>query len=156
MSKGYSLIELLYSLCILSVLLILCISGMHSMNEKQHADLAVKRLFHLLQYARNEAITRQQSVNICGSHDMQECSADWSNGYIIFIADKSPNMPRQVLYQVNNKPGLSIHSGAKKFFRFYPDGRSHTNGTIKFSDPQQSKIVILNSGRCRIEHKTAL
>lgn len=85
-NKGYSLIELLISLTILSVLLAVSLPNFQDTIESNVTNSQAKLFMTTLNLARSEAIKRGTNVGICPSNDGQDCdAASWSTGWIVFV-----------------------------------------------------------------------
>ncbi len=149
LTKGFSVIEVLFVLAIMSILLVLSLNGLFVNVQSQKNQRITAQLFHTLQWARTEAIKRNKTINVCGSFDNQHCSSDWSNGYMVFIE----HTPIQTLRSEKIEPGLSIHSGNQTVIKYSGDGRCLSRGSITIGSlPKKTqKIVIYDSGRARIQ-----
>ncbi len=85
-TKGFSLVELLFVVAILSALLALALPAFIDTIESATTDSQVKVMLTTLNLARSEAIKRGQDVSICASSDGADCDADnWTEGWIVFV-----------------------------------------------------------------------
>ncbi len=148
-NKGFTLIELLITMTILSILLCIGSMGMNTLFLRQKNQCIAERIFHTLVYARSEAIKRNKIVGVCGSHDFQHCSLDWSKGYMVFIGDFPENYPLNILRVEKMQHSLDVYSNKQTVIRYKGDGSCLTRNTIFIAN--QQKIVIYDSGRARIE-----
>jgi len=81
-NKGYSLIELLVSLAILSILLAVALPNFQDTIESNVTNSQAKLFMTTLNLARSEAIKRGINVGICPSNDGLDCdAASWSVYY---------------------------------------------------------------------------
>jgi len=156
MNNGISLIEILISLAILS-LSFFSFSGMLGFFiEKNQAMGESLHIFQRLQLARIEAISRNTVVAVCPTLNNQQCSQDWSQGYMIFIPEEGKHQTtttaKTVLHVEKNQQTVHVHSGKRSVIKFSSDGRCLTRGSI-FVKHQKNRyrIVLSDSGRIRIE-----
>lgn len=85
-SQGYTLIELLIVVSIVSILAALSAPSFQDMLESGNTNSQIKVMLTTLNLARSEAIKRGQNVAICASDDGVDCDADtWSDGWIVFV-----------------------------------------------------------------------
>lgn len=98
-------------------------------------------LLHLLQFARQEAIY-QNKITVVSYSESDHC---------ITIYSEEPSDVKRVFKLPQNN---ILHSNQPLGFRFHPEGRCLTPGTIMLiakSDPRyQRKIIINDSGRPRL------
>lgn len=145
--RGFSFIELLFTCAIISILLLMSVPLANFLHQIIARNSSTT-LFHSLQFARIEAIKRQQSVYICGTIDFIHCDHQQSKGYLIYtqlIANKTILRIERFAKDTNAffPKHLTIH--------FSPNGQSHTPGAICIrSHGFSQKIVISTSGRIRM------
>ncbi len=85
-NNGYTLIELLVSLAILSILLAVALPNFQDTIESNVTNSQAKLFMTTLNLARSESIKRGVNVGICPSTDGVDCAAaSWSSGWIVFI-----------------------------------------------------------------------
>jgi type IV fimbrial biogenesis protein FimT len=92
---GYTLIELLISLSILSILSLNIFPNISGLLAQQRSAVLTNDLAGSLAYARSEAVMKRTTVLTCQSNNGSECnrSENWHNGWIIFV-DKNNNKQR--------------------------------------------------------------
>lgn len=84
--SGYSLIELLLAITVLSVLLAVSMPSFQATIESSTTNSQAKALLSTLAYARSEAVKRGEVVSICASDDGTDCDNDkWADGWIVFV-----------------------------------------------------------------------
>jgi len=84
--RGFSLIELLVVMAILSILLAVSLPNFRDMIESSSTNSQAKLFLTTLNLARSEAIKRGGSVVICASDDGADCDEDsWGEGWIVFF-----------------------------------------------------------------------
>ena len=85
-AAGYTLIELLIVVSIVSVLVALSAPGFQDTIEASTTNSQIKVMLTTLNLARSEAIKRGQDVALCASNDGTDCDEDdWSEGWIVFV-----------------------------------------------------------------------
>ena len=84
--SGFSLIEMLVVIAVLSILLAVSLPNFQNMIERSGTNSQAKLFLTTLSLARSEAIKRGGNVAICASTDGADCSAKaWGAGWIVFF-----------------------------------------------------------------------
>ncbi len=85
-TRGFSLIELMIALSLLSILIGLAVPGFASITRDTRLATSANNLLAALVLARSEAVKRGRRVTVCTSTDGGSCSADvgWHSGWIVF------------------------------------------------------------------------
>jgi type IV fimbrial biogenesis protein FimT len=91
-TQGFSLIEILITISILSVLFVFSVHSFRDIQNEQKSQRVLAHLANIIQYARSEAIRNGQIVILCKSKDRKSCSGEWSDGQILFKNFKSPKI----------------------------------------------------------------
>lgn len=159
-TKGFTLIELIIVLILISLLLILAVPAYQALIANSRVTSGVNQLVASINYARSEAIKRQSIVTLCSSQDGQQCGGLWRNGWLIFV-DKAATgqitTSNNILRTYNALPAGDelIWSGslAKNYLQMTPFGSTHGQaGTFVYSSHKQQIIVkVSQTGRVRIE-----
>lgn len=85
-SAGYSLIELMITLAILSIVLAIAVPSVRDYFANARRLTVTNNLIGDLSYARMEAIRRGQFVTVCGgAAGVCVTNNDWSGGRIVFV-----------------------------------------------------------------------
>jgi len=162
-SNGYTLIELLITLAVLSVLALNVFPNISSLVAKERTIVLTNKLARTLAYARSEAIIKQVTILTCQSDNGTQCqrSENWHNGWIMF-ADKNSNKlrdPDEHLLQVSqastNGSQATFRGGAgiRHYVKYKPDGQAFPNGSFLICNPDMgtgSALIITHSGRVRL------
>lgn len=157
---GFSLLELMVVMALLSVLMGLITPAMAARAPERDRFFAAHQLYAQLHRARLMAITQQTHLTLCPSQSGQRCDATnaWHQGWIAFKdPDKSgqPQNLRAVLVHGEAQPGLHITSGGRVRVRFQPEGTAYGNNlTVEFcplqSTGRATALVVSNPGRIRM------
>ena len=84
--SGFSLIEMLVVIAVLSILLAVSLPNFQNMIERSGTNSQAKLFLTTLNLARSEAIKRGGNVAICASTDGADCSKGaWGEGWIVFF-----------------------------------------------------------------------
>ncbi len=166
--QGFTLIELIIVLAIAGILLVSVVPSFSQMLAANQQTTQLYTLFHHHQLARSEAIKSNQRVLLCKSNDGRQCTSEtkWSDGWIIFSDTdnnkKISNNEHVIYVQQALSANLSLKYrgfGSHHYVRYFPDGRSSTNGTFtlcnQFGDKFAKSIIISRTGRPRIASKTS-
>ena len=153
--RGFSLIEFLTTLVVIAILLIISIPPLASFYKKHTHQYQAMRLFHTLQFARTQAIKRQQNIGVCPSGNGVHCDSDWSLGYIVYVADKNKKdlAALQVLRVEKNSSAVQIETPSLQTIVYTREGRCLSRGSfyIDRHGKEPQKIILYDSGRSRIE-----
>ena len=79
---GYSLLELLACLAIVSLFATFATTSWHHLMQRQKANAITQSLIRTVNYARTQALVRQQPLLICPlTEGSIHCGNDWSIGW---------------------------------------------------------------------------
>lgn len=97
---GFTLIELMVVLAVLSILMFVAIPGFTTFVAEGRLDTAKDKLVSSVSLARSEAIKRGERVVVCRSNNAgtgcagtstSNGNADWSAGWLIFVDEDQNN-----------------------------------------------------------------
>ncbi len=167
-SCGFSLVEMLIVLAMMGILSSYALPSFSKLINSHRQNTVLLQLFSHNQLARSEAIKQNQSVILCKSDNGQQCtpSAQWQNGWIVFADldnNKQLSGTEPLIYSFqNHNPSLSLSYkgfGSHNYIRYYPDGRSSTNGSFILCTPEGNvtarSLIISRTGRARLSSKNA-
>jgi len=156
-SKGFTLIELMITIVILSVLVSIAIPGFQETIRRNKISATANDFIGSLLFARSEAIKREQDVAIVASNN-------WSSGWETFIDSNKngvKNPGEEVLKSYTfNLPNVSItgNGGVNNAIVYSPSGRtknsftSPTNDFIKISNIDLTRCIRFSlTGRPRVD-----
>lgn len=158
---GFTLVELLIVLSIISVLATVVVPGMQRFMHGIYVRQYVSELMTDIVFTRSEAIKRNRRVRMCPSrlaHTGQPvCSGEFAGGWAIFVdtdGDRKLDSAEQVLrvssgldlqYSLTNRAGTR---DAREIITYWPDGSSRRNRTLMVcsrADPSvTSWSVVMN------------
>lgn len=162
-ATGFTLVEVMASVSILSILLAVALPAFSALLEHQRAASAVAALVSHMSHARLAAVKHRRPTVLCPSTDGQTClrGSDWSQGWIMFVDRDNTRRPAHAsdVLQFDPQPRsrhLRIRSSAgRSYLRYMPDGRSAgSNLTINICDLDGTRlaaVVVNNAGRPRSE-----
>lgn len=86
-NTGFTLVELMITLFIISILLTVGLPSLRSYTQSNQLIASSNELLSALHIARSEAIRLNTRVSICESSNRTDCSStgDWKNGWIVFV-----------------------------------------------------------------------
>lgn len=83
--QGFTLIELIVTMAVVSILLLTGIPMLNQMTTNNRQVTQINNIAGSLAIARSESIKRGQSITLCGSSDGATCdTSNWESGWIIF------------------------------------------------------------------------
>ena len=161
-NSGYTLVELLITLAILTVLMSISVPGYHSLVQQKQGQTILIKLAKAISLAKSTAIKTQQIVTICRSKDGLTCSGNWEDGSIVFTdknADHEINQNDEIIHRIN-----AIDTGGTIRWRVFQNRQylqmtalGHTkyqNGNFLYcpqsKDPEHAHQLVINrTGRMR-------
>ena len=81
--RGFTLIELMVTVAILAILVGIGVPAMNNFLNSNRHTAHTSSLKQAIQYARSEAVAKNQDVSICASSDGATCTGAWSQGWIV-------------------------------------------------------------------------
>ncbi len=81
--QAFTLLELLVSLCVLTILISIAIPAMQNFSADKRAIAQINSLGHALYYARSEAVLRAEKIILCASADGRSCGGKWRDGQMV-------------------------------------------------------------------------
>ena len=159
--RGFTLLELVTTLSVLSLLLGTGVPAMHALLQKTRMTTHINTFVTHLHHARSAAIKQGHNVVMCRSADLLDCSRTegWEVGWLVF-ADSNFNRQRDaderiLAVEQGWRDGIRVSSGQRRRVVYQPTGFSPgTNGTYIFCDPDYPDtaraVIISNSGRPRL------
>lgn len=161
-SRGFTLIEALAVLGIVSMLVSIGLPRFNAMIAHQRAEAALYLMSSSLASARLHAITHAVPTTLCPGDGRGQCrsDSDWSGGWILFESRDNAKQPASAdaILQNDGVPlrgGLRfVSTSGRKSVRFTPDGRSagsNASFTLCKGDTALGQVVVNNAGRARSE-----
>lgn len=158
---GFTLVELLIVLSIISVLATVVAPGMQRFMHGVYIRQYVSELMTDIVFTRSEAIKRNRRVRMCPSpvaiSGKAGCVGVFADGWAVFVdndGDRRLDADEQILrvsagldprYSLTNRAGTK---NAKEIITYWPDGSSRRNRTLMIcakSDPAvKSWSVVMN------------
>jgi len=159
--SGFTLVEMLMTLSIISILIGGAIPSMMNLIAYNRIAVEINNLTGLLQLARSEAIKRNHRAVLCSSSDGSRClgSKDWNLGYMVFIdrdADRKRDKDEAVVhFRALSVDGIQLHAGERKTLSYQPSGWAPgSNLTFTICDPSgrvsPRAVVVSSTGRPRV------
>lgn len=161
--RGFTVIELLAIVAIVSALLAIAFPSFQSLIHRQRLTTTANALFNAVNLARSEAIQRGRRVDLIPAGD----GRSWNDGWVIFIdanANRRPDTGETVVFtheRVEDDMRITPRFTDSKvqYVAFNGAGRTRTNASNYTSQSghwllelgtQSRKIVINFLGRPRV------
>lgn len=161
--RGYSLLELMMTLGLITVILTLGVPSFGNIVANQRLMAEINALFHDIHLARKESVVRRRVVSLCPTlgGDTCEPGSDWSAGWMMFVnldrdwpAVRDSGEPVLRRYQVSRPTRIVAN---RRSFSLRSTELRATNGTVVFCDPAgrgtARALVISYTGRPRVAYK---
>ena len=85
-NSGFTLLELLITVALISILAAFAIPSMRSFSQNDRLTTNINTMIGHLAYARSEAVKRHAQVSICISNDTVGCTGgNWEDGWIVYV-----------------------------------------------------------------------
>lgn len=149
--NGFSLIELLFVLFIITVFAILVVPSYQMSFNRSQDQVLKQQLLRAIQLTRSTAMIKNQLATLCKSSDGKTCSGQWAQGYIVIVN-------QQVIYTFDRSVvGSQLNwRAAKKSpdLSFLPNGYTdNENGTFWYCPAGEKNpswaVVVNKAGRIR-------
>lgn len=163
-SYGFTLLEFLITLALVLILASLGIPYGSDWLAQARAEMVIHRLHAAVSYARGLALAQGKIITLCPSHNGQQCSKDWSQGYMVFIDefnDQRPHSPQHILRifegVASGEQLLFTGFASNDYLRLQPFTDVYQqNGTFIYcpqSDPRRfaRALIVSTTGRARHE-----
>ncbi|WP_033135495.1 type IVa pilus pseudopilin TppE [Aeromonas finlandensis] len=150
---GFTLLELMIAIALGVILLGIGIPSLGDLLKENTAKYESERLMKHLHFARNQAISDQQTVTACLINSNDQCVSTNPNQFLVFTDDNSNSRLDIGETELARTPAFAsdaIISSTRTRVLFAPDGTSlGTNMTIKVcvSEEPEIDLVIAVSGR---------
>lgn len=82
-NNGYSLLEILVTLCVVLIITLISVTGFTQLFKKSQYEIVNARLMRAIQLARHEAMTHDKQIVLCQSRDQKTCSGEWCDGFVV-------------------------------------------------------------------------
>ena len=156
--QGFSLVELLSTLTIMSLLLGVAVPSLESVIHASKAMNNSSEIQMLVRSAKSLAVTSKRPVIICPYSDHQPCGSDWNKGLKVLYdtnSDSKGDSQDIVVTQfLNQQTDWQLISYPRKRIIFNPRGFAQgTTGSLTYcadtSPPTTSAWVVSRVGRIR-------
>ena len=126
--KGWSLLEMLAVVAVLSLLLVLAVPSLQKWQHQQRLLAQAQAFMHTLQWVRSQALVLRTRVTVCTSSDGKACtlSGGWQQGWLVFEdgnANASVDAGERILQRVGAGPTGLMGMGNSLVSRYVSYGK---------------------------------
>lgn len=160
-TNGFSFIELIITITLVSILLLLIFPTMHDLYGRNTSQSQADKIKTALEFARSEAIRQNTSITFCKSKSFTDCDGDWNDGQIIKNSKNVILRTFDPLPQGDVLVWQSSFSGSKNdYLTFTSTGTTDGQQGSFFYCPGNSAqnniaIIIQQTGSMRISDRTS-
>lgn len=157
--KGFTLIELLVTLSIAAILLTVAVPNFITFVQNNRLATQANDLVTMLNYARSEAVKRNQRITVCSRATDTSCagSSNWDGGLLVFVDINSDGVVDGGEDVLQVRQGLegsnTLQTGLNRVTYQSNGFSSGFMGTFRLCDSRGTAsaraIVVSNLGRVR-------
>lgn len=141
---GFTLIELMVTLAVLSILLTIGVPSMRTLISNDRLTTATNSLAASLNLARSEAVKQGLSATLCSSNDQTSCTgSSWTDGWLIWVdanANSTLDAPGEIVRVAETLKGTIVVTAAATTLLFDSTGFTSNPGTIKICDDRTGNL----------------
>ena len=127
-NHGFTLIELIVTLAVVSILLLTGIPALTNMTTSNRLVTQINSMAGSLSVARSESIKRGTSITLCGSTDGATCNtSNWEDGWIVFS-------------DIDNNAVLSSTAGTKEIMLKIVN-KLNGSPTLRLSQSDSTSVI---------------
>lgn len=162
-SAGFTLLELLVTITILSVLLGFANYSWNAWADRGRLRASLENYHSLFAYARWAAASHRQLVTVCPLSADNQCTDDWQRPISVFIDhnnDKQPDENRILRQLTPGSESFDIRSrtGGRGYFQFNSEGMIHgATGSLVLCPGRRTTATMVymalnKGGRFRVQY----
>ncbi|MFT6254669.1 GspH/FimT family protein [Neptuniibacter pectenicola] len=163
-SKGFSLVELLLALALLSILLFVAVPNFSAVLSRMQVDADVSSIRGTLSFARMTALSTHKKIIVCRWDGGSNCTGDsgkdsliWQEGMLVYVDEDADgnwnplidNVLKIIAFTTHNE--IRWNNGEKVIFQ--PNGSSPGyNGTFRIvnnTNVISAELILSMTGRLR-------
>lgn len=149
-ASGFGLLELLAVLSVLALLLALSAPGLAGLREQHRLQAQAEDLLSVLQWARAQALQRQQRVTVCIAGTPGTCAltGSWRQGWLVF-EDANANAqrdPQEALLQQHPAMPDAVQATGNALVARYVSYSEEGRGQLVSGAFQSGTITLCQNG----------
>jgi type IV fimbrial biogenesis protein FimT len=151
-SNAFTLIELLIAIALISILMLIAAPKIQHVVNQNRVIAGVNQIVAAINFARSEAIKRNEIVTFCPSADHKTCNGQWRDGQIVLAGE---NVLR-IFQALPKQDSLTWRSslGKNTMLQMSPTGfTAGQTGSFYYcpTDNRYAKrIIVEQTGRVRV------
>ena len=158
---GFSLLELMITMAIVSILAMVAAPSFKSMLENNRTLTLANQLISAFNYARSESVKRRQPVTVCARNSAGNACSNtdsFKNGWIVYVGNTPPtaSSTTNIIGDTQINAGdMDISGSSTTLIRtvtYTIAGSAKNSGSLYISSNGVNKrkvIIAMNTGRVR-------
>lgn len=147
---AFTMIEILITLCVLSIILTIAAPALHTMVLDSRINSSQDSLVNTMSYARGIALHNAGNIKVCpfSASNSTTCGGDWSAGWVV-VTDPTAGTPTLLRSQENPTANLAISSNISEVV-FDSHGLTANQGNFIICDSRSNafarSIAVMTTG----------
>jgi prepilin-type N-terminal cleavage/methylation domain-containing protein len=150
--KAFTLIEMMTGLLILAILFLIAMPAGSHLVAENHTQTQVSQLISLIDYARTEAISRNENIILCKTSDYLSCNGDWRDGQMV-QTKQNQLLRTATALPLGDRLIWNSSGGTDDYLELLPTGYTNgQRGTFYYCSANENhnysrEVVVMSTGR---------
>ncbi len=143
--QGYTFIEILLVISIMSVILLTSIPNLNTLLTRTEQEIALDRIKNAIELAKSEAFRKNKTISLCPTSNQNTCTYGdtWEVGFMMFENPERDTQPAAgAILQLfpGAKYGKIIYDAMGNQLNIHPDGTTTNIGNFVYCAKNKGSI----------------